>query len=38
MFKKNGLKAHNIFYVIGNTECGDDQKFMFRLYRSLDLT
>ena len=36
--KKNGLKAHNIFYVIGNTECGDDQNFMFRIYRYLDLT
>ena len=32
---KRGLKALNIFKVIGNTEWGADRKVMLRLYRSL---
>ena len=33
--KNKGLKALNIFLIIGNTEWGADRKVMLRLYRSL---
>ena len=33
--KKKGLIALNILKYLGKTECGVDQKVIFRLYRSL---